>query len=341
MSQIAVEALKKQFGTQNAVSDVSFTVDAGECVVLLGPSGCGKSTTLRLIAGLEPTTSGRIQIAGRDVTGLSASGREISMVFQSYALFPHLDVARNITFGLEVRGVARAERDQRLAKVAELVGLTPYLQRKPSQLSGGQRQRVALARAIISERSVCLMDEPLSNLDAKLRHDMRVEIRDLQQRLGMTMIYVTHDQVEAMTMADRIILMKNGSIEQIGMPHELYDRPASTFVAGFMGLPPMNVIAGDDGADLIGVRAEHITIREANSAPRAGVVTHVEYLGADTMVSVDCPGGVVVARASGQAVKRGDTVGLAWSNEHEHRFDLATGRRLEPRQTQVSHFVSN
>src|SRR5262249_23646335 len=187
------------------------------------------STTLRLIAGLEEPTDGRIEIAGRDVTKVPPSDRRISMVFQSYALFPHLNVAENIVFGLKVRKVARAERDERLKRVADLVNLTPYLERKPGQLSGGQRQRVALARAIVAEQPVCLMDEPLSNLDAQLRHEMRLEIRALQQRLGMTMVYVTHDQIEAMTMADRVILMRDGEIEQIGPPGELYKAPASTF----------------------------------------------------------------------------------------------------------------
>ena len=210
MSRIAVEHLVKEFGDHAAVNDVSFSVERGALCVLLGPSGCGKSTTLRLIAGLEEPSSGRIEIEGRDVTHLPSQDRRIAMVFQSYALFPHLSVAQNIVFGLEVRRVPRAERETRMRKVAALTGLAPYLARKPAELSGGQRQRVALARAIISEQPVCLMDEPLSNLDAKLRHEMRVEIRALQQRLGMTMIYVTHDQIEAMTMADRVILMNDG-----------------------------------------------------------------------------------------------------------------------------------
>jgi len=212
MSDIALEGASKHYGTARAVDDVSFEAAAGSFLVLLGPSGCGKSTTLRLIAGLEEPTAGRVRIGGRDVTRDPPSSRHISMVFQSYALFPHLDVAENIVFGLKVRGVAAGERRRRLQRVAELVGLGGLLKRRPAQLSGGQRQRVALARAIIAENPVCLMDEPLSNLDAQLRHEMRVEIRALQQRLGMTVIYVTHDQIEAMSMADRIVLMRDGAV---------------------------------------------------------------------------------------------------------------------------------
>src|SRR5512139_3344605 len=204
MSEIALEGVSKRYGAVRAVDGVSLRAESGEFLVLLGPSGCGKSTILRLIAGLEEPSEGRILIGGRDVTQLAPDKRKVSMVFQSYALFPHLSVAENIVFGLKVRGTPEPERNKRLAKVADLVGLTEQLERKPQQLSGGQRQRVALARAIIAENSICLMDEPLSNLDAQLRHGMRVEIRALQQRLGMTVVYVTHDQVEAMSMADRV-----------------------------------------------------------------------------------------------------------------------------------------
>src|SRR5512146_2165997 len=226
-------------------------------LVLLGPSGCGKSTTLRLIAGLEAATAGRIAIGGVDVTDRPPAERRISMVFQSYALFPHLSVAENIVFGLKVRGLPKAEREARLAHVAELVGLSEQLGRKPSQLSGGQRQRVALARAVIAENRICLMDEPLSNLDAQLRHGMRVEIRALQQRLGMTVVYVTHDQVEAMSMADRVVLIREGRIEQEGTPEELYAKPATMFAARFIGTPGMNLVQladGPDGAVIRGTR---------------------------------------------------------------------------------------
>jgi sn-glycerol 3-phosphate transport system ATP-binding protein len=227
MSAITLSHVSKFWGAMRAVDDVSLTANEGSLLVLLGPSGCGKSTTLRLIAGLEDADAGTIAIGGVDVTHLTPAQRNISMVFQSYALFPHLSVAENIVFGLRVRRVSRAERDERLRRVAEIVGLAHLLERKPSQLSGGQRQRVALGRAIIAEARVCLMDEPLSNLDAKLRHEMRTEIRALQQRLGMTMVYVTHDQTEAMTMADRVVLMRDGRIEQNGTPEELYNRPAT------------------------------------------------------------------------------------------------------------------
>ncbi|MGN6116063.1 MAG: ABC transporter ATP-binding protein, partial [Nitrobacter sp.] len=242
MSAIRLDHVSKLWGAMRAVDDVSLTADEGALLVLLGPSGCGKSTTLRLIAGLEQPDGGAISISGADVTNLTPAQRKISMVFQSYALFPHLSVAENIVFGLRVRRISRAERDERLKRVADIVGLSHLLERKPSQLSGGQRQRVALGRAIIAEARVCLMDEPMSNLDAKLRHEMRTEIRSLQQRLGMTMVYVTHDQTEAMTMADRIVLMRDGRIEQNGTPEELYNRPATAFTARFIGTPPMNLI---------------------------------------------------------------------------------------------------
>ncbi len=238
MATVTLSNLTKSWAGTLAVNNVSLVVPDGQLVALLGPSGCGKSTTLRLIAGLEEPTAGTVTIAGRDVTRLPPSDRQISMVFQSYALFPHLTVGENIIFGLKVRRVPRGERDERLKKVAGIVELLPYLDRKPGQLSGGQRQRVALARAIIAEQPVCLMDEPLSNLDAQLRHEMRVEIRALQQRLGMTMVYVTHDQTEAMTMADIVVLMKNGRIEQAGTPAALYMRPETSFVAASSARPP-------------------------------------------------------------------------------------------------------
>src|SRR5204862_921968 len=238
----------KHFGRVKAVDDVSFRAATGKFVVLLGPSGCGKSTLLRLVAGLEEVSEGKVLIDGRDVTALDPTKRRISMVFQSYALFPHLTVAENIVFGLKVRRLPADQREKRLERVAELGGLTERLDHKPQQLSGGQRQRVALARAIVSQNPVCLMDEPLSNLDAQLRHDMRVEIRALQQRLGMTVVYVTHDQVEAMSMADRVVLLREGRIEQEGAPEDLYSRPATTFAARFIGTPGMNLVTLTDGA---------------------------------------------------------------------------------------------
>jgi sn-glycerol 3-phosphate transport system ATP-binding protein len=333
LSRIAVEHLVKDFGGRAAVADISFSVDKGALCVLLGPSGCGKSTTLRLIAGLEEPDSGRIEIEGRDVTALASKDRRIAMVFQSYALFPHLSVAQNIVFGLEVRGVPRAERQARLAKVAALTGLEPYLARKPGQLSGGQRQRVALARAIVSEQPVCLMDEPLSNLDAKLRHEMRVEIRALQLRLGMTMVYVTHDQIEAMTMADQVILMNDGTIEQKGSPSELYERPATMFAARFIGAPPMNLIeAGSERPGVVtGVRAEDMRLAAPGGNGADAEIVSVEYLGADTIVGLKGGAGEAIAvRVQGRAEARiGERTGFAWNKAREHLFDRASGRRIE------------
>src|SRR5437588_9658779 len=276
MSEIVLEQVTKRYGRVTAVEGVSFRAERGSFVVLLGPSGCGKSTLLRLIAGLEEVSAGKIHIEGREVTALDPTERRLSMVFQSYALFPHLSVAENIVFGLKVRGLPAAERRERLARVTELVGLSERLEHKPQRLSGGQRQRVALARAIVSQNPICLMDEPLSNLDAQLRQEMRVEIRALQRRLGMTVLYVTHDQVEAMSMADHVILLRAGKIEQEGTPAELYSRPATTFAARFIGTPAMNLVALEDGRIrgsretvldggrrgrlTLGIRPEHIRI---------------------------------------------------------------------------------
>ena len=244
MSTIELAGVTKAWGGTVAVDDVSFTVEEGSFVVLLGPSGCGKSTTLRMIAGLETVSAGRVLIAGRDVTDRPPSERNISMVFQSYALFPHLDVAENIVFGLRVRKTPAAERDDRLARVAETVGLSELLDRKAAQLSGGQRQRVALARAIIAENPICLMDEPLSNLDAKLRVQTRAELIRLHDRLQTTVVYVTHDQIEAMTMGTRIAVLDFGVLQQVDTPQNLYHHPANQFVAGFIGSPAMNLFDG-------------------------------------------------------------------------------------------------
>jgi len=318
MSAITLDRVTKCWGTMRAVNDISFVVDEGSLLVLLGPSGCGKSTTLRLIAGLEQPDSGTITIAGSDVTNLTPAQRKIAMVFQSYALFPHLSVAENIIFGLRVRRVGRANRDARLKRVAEIVGLGDLLDRKPSQLSGGQRQRVALGRAIIAEARVCLMDEPLSNLDAKLRHEMRMEIRSLQQRLGMTMVYVTHDQTEAMTMADRVVLMRDGRVEQNGTPEELYNRPATAFTARFIGTPPMNLITRGD--ILIGIRPEHIRIVSQGGHPAR--VRAIEYLGADSIIMCEIDGQHVSVRRNGSStVRAGEAVLLAWDVDKEHRFE--------------------
>ncbi|ENO79757.1 ABC transporter ATP-binding protein [Thauera sp. 63] len=336
MSDVHLNAVVKNWGTTRAVDRVSLHVNSGELVALLGPSGCGKSTTLRLIAGLEAADEGEIHIGGRDVTRLPPAQRGVAMVFQSYALFPHLTVAENIVFGLQVRRAPVAERKRRLDAAAELLGLGALLDRRPAQLSGVQRQRVALGRAIVAEAAVCLMDEPLSNLDAQLRQQMRQEIRALQQRLGMTLIYVTHDQTEAMTMADKVVLMRAGRIEQHGSPAELYERPASTFVAGFIGCPAMNLLPGaaaraGDPADsiLIGVRPEHIALCEPGRGLPAQLET-IEYLGAESMlicrhddahrITVRMPGRVTAGI--------GERVGLVWPTDAEHRFARDHGRRV-------------
>jgi sn-glycerol 3-phosphate transport system ATP-binding protein len=327
MSAIKLDQIVKSWGSARAVDGVSLTADEGSLLVLLGPSGCGKSTTLRLIAGLEQPDSGTVTIGDADVTHLSPAQRKISMVFQSYALFPHLSVAENIVFGLRVRRISRAERDARLKRVADIVGLSHLLERKPSQLSGGQRQRVALGRAIIAEARVCLMDEPLSNLDAKLRHEMRTEIRSLQQRLGMTMVYVTHDQTEAMTMADRVVLMRDGHVEQNGPPEQLYSRPATAFTARFIGTPPMNLIARGDRT--IGIRPEHIRMVSQDGHPAR--VKSVEHLGADSIVLCEIENQPIAVRQEGfSKAAPGETVRLAWASSDEHQFDQATGHRLAP-----------
>ena len=353
MSAIAVEDVSKHWTTADgqvrAVDAISFELAAGTFNVLLGPSGCGKSTTLRLIAGLEAADGGRVIIDGRDVTLLPPAQRNISMVFQSYALFPHLSVAENILFGLHVRRVPEADCRTRLARVAELLGLAPLLARKPSQLSGGQQQRVALGRAIINEAPVCLMDEPLSNLDAQLRAEMRLEIRALQRKLGITMVYVTHDQVEAMSMADRVILMNGGRIEQNGTPVELYEQPANVFVARFIGTPPMNliklepgaggsVIQGADGhvvlpaqcaGGMLGVRPEHISL--AFERGMRASVENVEYLGGDSLIACRIGAQPLAVRTQGNvALTHGDTAWLTWAPGAQHYFAEGGLRQAAP-----------
>ena len=329
MAAIDVRHVSKAWGATRAVDDVSFEVADGTLAVLLGPSGCGKSTTLRLIAGLESVTSGQVFIAGQDVTRQPPVGRNIAMVFQSYALFPHLTVAENIVFGLKVRGVHRAERATRLQRVAELLGLERLLDRKPAQLSGGQQQRVALGRAIIAEKPICLMDEPLSNLDAQLRGEMRREIRALQQKLGMTMVYVTHDQTEAMTMADQVILLRDGRIEQDAPPAAMYACPATAFAARFVGTPPMNLLHLDEvRGRLIGVRPEDVRLGDSGMPAR---VTAVEYLGPDTIVTCAAGTDVVAVRAPGRVeLAEGKATHLTWAASAQHVFDAATGARLSP-----------
>jgi sn-glycerol 3-phosphate transport system ATP-binding protein len=331
VSAISVEHLSRWWGETRAVDDVSFEAAAGRMLVLLGPSGCGKSTTLRLIAGLEAATRGRVAIGGVDVTHLPPAERRLSMVFQSYALFPHLSVAENIVFGLRVRRVPAAERRKRLARVADLLGLDALLERRPSQLSGGQQQRVALGRALISETPVCLMDEPLSNLDAQLRLDMRREIRAIQQRLGVTMVYVTHDQTEAMTMADQVILLRAGRVEQDAAPEVLYARPATAFAARFIGTPPMNVLACEDHRVLLGVRPEDVRLAAADEPGAVpALVQTVEYLGADSILTGAVGAQSIAARVAGRLpLPPGTTVFLTWSRDAVHAFDAETGRRRD------------
>lgn len=347
--RIRLDAVSKRWATTTAVDAISFDVAPGQFVILLGPSGCGKSTTLRMIAGLEQASAGRIQIGERDVTHLPPGDRGLSMVFQSYALFPHLTVADNIVFGLRSRKVPKAERRERLARVARLVDLEAYLERRPAQLSGGQRQRVALARAIISEHPICLMDEPLSNLDARLRGEMRREIKALQARLGMTVIYVTHDQVEAMSMGDRVILMQDGRIVQDGTPAELYNTPATAFVASFIGSPAMNLVrlaAGHEGAIVegepamavapaaakagqLGVRPEDIHIQPEGVAGLPAEVVDEEYLGADTILQLSVGSQRLRARLPGkQPLPPGTRCTLSWMPDKAHLFD-ANGRRRD------------
>jgi len=343
VADVALRSVSKAWGASAAVDNISFTVKQGTLGALLGPSGCGKSTTLRLVAGLEMVTAGTIHIGREDVTNLSPGKRRVAMVFQSYALFPHLSVAENVIFGLKVRGVPAAEQGERLKRAADLLGLGKLLDRKPSQLSGGQQQRVALGRAIVAQAPVCLMDEPLSNLDAQLRVEMRREIRALQQRLGMTMLYVTHDQLEAMTMADQVLLMREGRIEQNGSPSELYERPASIFTARFVGTPPMNLLPatavgatlarlqapqGQTPGDLtVGVRAEAARL---GSDGVSAEIAAAEYLGADTLVDTRIGEHSFVVRLPGQVrVQAGERVSITWEPDATHWFDAASGRRVQ------------
>ena len=329
---IALESVEKSWGESRGVAGVDLVIDRGEFVVLLGPSGCGKSTTLRLIAGLEAPTAGRILIDGQDVTALPPAKRGLSMVFQSYALFPHLNVAENIVFGLKVRRLPRAERQARLDQALRLTGLAGYEDRRPAALSGGQRQRVALARAIVAGHPLCLMDEPLSNLDAKLRHEVRQEIRQLQQDLGMTVVYVTHDQTEAMGMADRIVLMKEGRIEQQGMPEQLYERPVSAFAAGFVGSPPVGLregVASGGAGVLVGVRPEELRLAAADEPSLPVQVTGIEFLGGETLVYCAAEAGALIAKLPGRpALVRGGTAEITWNAASRHLFDAVDGRRL-------------
>ncbi len=337
MSNIEVQNLCRHWGDIFGVHDVSFHVPEKSFTVLLGPSGCGKSTLLRMICGLEEVSSGHIYIGGKEVTHSEASQRDVSMVFQSYALFPHLSVKENIQFGLKVRRVPTKEREERIRHAAEIVGLSDVLNRKPAQLSGGQCQRVALARSIVSEKTICLMDEPLSNLDAKLRAEMRDQLRSLQQRLGLTVVYVTHDQVEAMSMADQIILLQKGKIEQVSTPERLYNYPNNMFAAQFVGMPPMNILKLDhieqpqlcqaisakiqayDNATYLGIRPEQMRL---HSQGLSLDVFAVDYFGGETVIRGRHINNDIYIRIARQPhIKIGDKIFIDWEAEDMHLFD--------------------
>jgi len=341
----------KAGGAVEVLKRIDIDVTPGEFLILVGPSGCGKSTLLNIIAGLEQPSEGVVRIAGRDVIGVPPAQRDIAMVFQSYALYPTMSVADNIGFALEMRKVPKAERDRRIGEVAAMLQITHLLDRRPAQLSGGQRQRVAMGRALARQPQLFLFDEPLSNLDAKLRVEMRAEIKRLHQASGITSVYVTHDQIEAMTLGSRIAVMKDGVLQQLGTPEAIYNQPANTYVASFIGSPTMNVIAGKsksieakgqfeiEGARLpllcppaaagalLGLRPEHVQL--VSEAPWRGEVSVVEPTGADTYVVVKTAAGDVTVRTSPQTVVRpGDQVGLQAQAEHANWFDAASGVRL-------------
>ncbi|OES44602.1 ABC transporter ATP-binding protein [Domibacillus iocasae] len=357
MSYIELSNVSKSYDKQRSVlNGIDVSIEKGEFFVLVGPSGSGKSTLLRLIAGLEEITGGELHMNGKVINHLPPKDRHLSMVFQNYALYPHLTVEQNILFGLNAKKVDKKEQKQRLHKTAEMMGLTELLKRKPRQLSGGQRQRVALARSVVSEAPLCLMDEPLSNLDAKLRAHMRMEIRQLQKKLGLTMVYVTHDQVEAMTMGDRIMVLNDGKVQQVGKPIELYNKPANLFVASFIGSPKMNmgraVIKGQQlvieeslfipvkAADVIdipknkrliaGIRAEHLFKGTSEEKTHVLDVINVEQLGNETMVTFEVGGEFWTAKWLGQQiVHTGDRVPVQLSVEHMSFFDADTGKLIK------------
>ncbi|MEM5470343.1 ABC transporter ATP-binding protein [Hoeflea sp. AS60] len=334
MGQIQLNQVTKSFGAVQVIPPLDLTIEDGEFTVFVGPSGCGKSTLLRLIAGLEDVTSGHIAIDGKDATEVPPAKRGLAMVFQSYALYPHMSVRKNIAFPMKMAKIDQAEQDRRIEAAAKALNLTDYLDRRPGQLSGGQRQRVAIGRAIVREPSAFLFDEPLSNLDAALRVGMRLEISELHERLKTTMVYVTHDQVEAMTMADKIVVLQAGVIEQVGSPLELYNRPCNRFVAGFIGSPRMNFMEGTEaakhGAHAIGFRPEHlkISVTEGQWKAKVGVA---EHLGSDTFLYVhpEKGGETMTVRVDGEFTARhGDIVYLTPIAEKIHRF-AADGLRIE------------
>ena len=332
MSDIKITNLRKSFGPVDVLKGIDLDIKSGEFVVFVGPSGCGKSTLLRSIAGLEAVTSGTIAIDGRVVNDIPPSERGIAMVFQTYALYPHMTVAQNMAYALRIAKMPRSEREAAVAAAAETLHLTPYLARKPRDLSGGQRQRVAIGRAIVRNPKVFLFDEPLSNLDAALRLKMRIEISRLGATLpDTTMIYVTHDQVEAMTMADRIVVLKDGAVQQVGRPMELYNAPQSLFVAQFIGSPQMNILSGAKAAaypaHYVGVRPEHLEIVGGEGGAWTGIAVHSESLGADSFTYLDIgEEDLMTVRLPGTAqVAAGTTVSVSPKAQHYHLFD-ASGR---------------
>ncbi len=326
-SDVRLRGIKKSYGKIDVIHGVDLDIEPGEFVVFVGPSGCGKTTLLRMIAGLEEISGGDLTITGERVNELPPSQRGVSMVFQSYALYPHKTVYDNMAFGLKIAKIPKPEIDRRVREASEILQITEYLQRLPKALSGGQRQRVAIGRAIVRDPKVFLFDEPLSNLDAALRTKMRVELKTLHRRLGATMIYVTHDQVEAMTLADKIVVLNKGRVEQVGHPLELYSAPASLFVAGFIGSPQMNFIGGEfaarHDATTVGLRPEHLNV--AADGEIKGTLKHAEKLGNETFAYVTAGDvGEVTARVDGTlAVEPGDAVTLGFAPQHLYRFDSA------------------
>lgn len=334
MGRIVLNSVTKSFGETQVIPPLDLTIEDGEFAVFVGPSGCGKSTLLRMIAGLEDLTSGQIDIDGSDVTEVPPSKRGLAMVFQSYALYPHMTVRKNIGFPLRMEGMDQAEIDKKVEAAAQSLNLNDYLDRKPAALSGGQRQRVAIGRAIVRNPSAFLFDEPLSNLDAALRVGMRLEISEMHERMQTTMIYVTHDQVEAMTMADKIVVLQAGVIEQVGSPLDLYHKPQNVFVAGFIGSPKMNIFSGPEaekfGAHTIGIRPEHTDVSMTDGTWE-GTVGVAEHLGSDTFIHVHNTGlaDMVTVRINGDiSVKHGDKIFLTPQANQIHRFD-AQGLRIE------------
>lgn len=367
MKQVELIDLTKSYDKQqNVLNEISLSIEKGEFFVLVGPSGCGKSTLLRMVAGLEEITGGTLLLNGEEANLLAPKDRNLSMVFQNYALYPHLTVEQNIVFGLNAKRVKKAEQKRRMEEAAEMMGLNELLERKPKELSGGQRQRVALARAVVSEAPLCLMDEPLSNLDAKLRAHMRIEIRRLQRKLGLTMIYVTHDQVEAMTMGDRIMVLNDGIIQQVGSPIDLYNSPANQFVATFIGSPKMNTAKAILNHDLnqieigntltlslpdsfvglgeqvtAGIRSEHIQYEPLEAKHQLDVAS-VEQLGNETLIAFSVGEELWTAKWPGQwAIKTGDRVPVKLESNHFHFFDSITGALLKSAEAQTLQRVSS